>query len=106
MADDLHLDCLSSDTEPEDEDEDVTVVTIARSAISKTDTVTFCNLLLYRTRTFLGCGLTAVKNTLKVLSVLARAALLTWTRISLKLSKFLDKMRPLFKLEYLYNGLR
>ena len=30
MADDLHLDCLSSDTEPEDEDEDVTVVTIAR----------------------------------------------------------------------------
>ena len=33
-ADDLHLDCLSSDTEPEDEDEDVTVVTIARLAIS------------------------------------------------------------------------
>ena len=36
-ADDLHLDCLSSDTEPEDEDEDVTVVTIARSAIFKAD---------------------------------------------------------------------
>ena len=36
----------------------------------------------------------------------ARTTLLTWTRISLKLSKFLDKMRPLFKLEYLYNGLR
>ena len=34
-ADDLHLDCLSSNTEPEDEDEDVTVVTIARSAIFK-----------------------------------------------------------------------
>ena len=35
-----------------------------------------------------------------------RTALLTWTRISLKPSKFADKMRPLFKFEYLCNGLR
>ena len=35
-----------------------------------------------------------------------RTALFTWTRISLKLSKFPDKMRPLFGFEYLYNGLR
>ena len=31
----------------------------------------------------------------------ARTALLPWTRFSLKPSKFLDKMRPLFKFEYL-----
>ena len=35
-----------------------------------------------------------------------RTALLSWTGISLKLSKFPDKMRPLFGFEYLYNGLR